>query len=105
MLQPIIENAIFHGIESLGKPGIITLSAYSKDNDLYIEILDNGIGMDEIKVAKLLSSTNSDNKSGFNNIGIANVNDRLKMYYGNDYGLRIESKVGLGTSVTLKIKL
>lgn len=105
VLQPIIENAIFHGIESLGKPGIITLSAYSKDNDLYIEILDNGIGMDEEKVAKLLSNTNRDNKSGFNNIGIANVNDRLKMYYGNDYGLHIESKIGLGTSVTLKIKL
>ena len=61
--------------------------------------------MNDETVDKLLNNSSKDKKSGFNNIGIANVNDRLKMYYGNNYGLRIESKIGLGTSVTLKIKL
>lgn len=105
VLQPIIENAIFHGIEPLGKPGVITISAYKKDNDLYIEVIDNGVGMNNETVDKLLNNSIKDKKSGFNNIGIGNVNDRLKMYYGGNYGLRIESKIGLGTSVTLKIKL
>lgn len=104
-LQPLVENAIFHGIEPLGKPGVITLSAYTKDNSFYIEILDNGVGILKEKLDSLLSQGSSPNKSGFNHIGLGNVNERLRLYYGDAYGLHIESKENIGTCITIKIKL
>lgn len=104
VLQPIVENAIFHGIEPMGRPGTLTISAYCEDLDLLIEVLDNGVGMPQETLKNLLQQ-DFVNKSGFNHIGIANVNERLKLHYGENYGVRIESKVNLGTSITLKIKL
>lgn len=105
ILQPIVENAIFHGIEPLGKPGHITISAYNEEKNLFIEVLDNGIGMSADTVKNLLEQCKSPNKSNLNHIGITNINNRIKLYYGNDYGIHIESKQSLGTSFTLKIKL
>ncbi|GKX29693.1 histidine kinase [Vallitalea longa] len=105
ILQPIVENSIFHGIEPLGKQGCITISAYHEGKDLYIEVLDNGVGMSEKTLTNILEQTKvSNNKSSFNHIGINNINNRIKLYYGTDYGVHYESKENLGTSVTLKVK-
>lgn len=103
-LQPIVENAIFHGIEPCGAPGILSVSAFRDQDDLYIEILDNGAGMSEEKLKALSNTSYSAHKTGFTSLGLDNVKERLKLYYGNDYGLEIKSKVGVGTSVLVKIK-
>ncbi len=102
LLQPIIENAIFHGIESR-KKGSITLICFSKADDIIIEIIDDGVGMSEETVTALLSSQKNLYSSSFSSIGIKNVNDRLKLYFGQKYGLEITSSIGIGTSVIIRM--
>lgn len=105
LLQPIVENAIFHGIEPLGDKGIITLSTHRENDDLLIEIIDNGIGMTPQKVAEILTKSKVEKHSGFNGIGLYNINQRLQNYFGKEYGLEISSKSEIGTSVIIKIKI
>lgn len=106
LLQPIVENAIFHGIERKpedGEVAMITLYAASYLDDMRIEITDNGIGMD---VAKLQEPTEDEPKRDqhqFSGIGMKNVHERLQMNYGRYYGLSVSSIVGQGTTVTLTL--
>lgn len=96
ILQPIVENAIVHGIDLLeGKRGKIKVYATSNEKDVFIMIEDNGIGMDKDTLNTMLSK----NSKGY---GIRNVNERIKLYYGNDYGLYVESVIGQGTLVTVR---
>jgi len=103
-LQPIIENAIFHGIEPLGHPGVITISTYHEGDDLLIEVVDNGVGMSQDKINEILSTAKDEVHKGFNGIGLYNIHQRLKIYYGDTYGLKISSQKNIGSSVTIKIK-
>lgn len=105
ILQPIVENSIFHGIEPSDEPGIITISGYYRDKDLYIEVVDNGVGIPREKIHEILSMTSNEKHTGFNGIGVANINQRLKLFYGEAYGIKISSQPGIGTSVTLRIKV
>lgn len=91
LLQPIVENAIIHGLSGSDKVGVITISAQI-DGDISIFIEDNGKGFDTEKL-----------ENGAGNIGIQNVHDRLLLEYGSPYGLHIESELGIGTRVTIKI--
>lgn len=97
-LQPMIENALYHGIKECNHKGTITISGYEKGDDIFIEILDNGIGIDEKNLQSLLSKPN---ESG--SFGLANVNSRLKIRYGNNYGLRIESEKHKYTKIVIHI--
>ena len=105
-LQPLIENAIFHGIEPKGICGTIILKGYTQDGFLYIEIEDDGMGIPPDKLKTLLDTPNPvKNKASLNSIGIYNVNKRLQLIYGKDCGLHYESEPGHYTKVTIKIPL
>jgi len=104
ILQPFVENAIFHGIEPKKGTGIINIETSILENDLVISVSDDGVGMSEEKINCILSSQQKDGHSkGFNNIGVKNVDERLKLLYGNQYGVIIKSEVGVGTTVSIKI--
>ena len=97
ILQPIVENAIGHGIDLLeDRKGILSVYATSTDDEIYIMVEDNGVGMDEETMEKMLSQ----NSKGY---GMRNVNQRIKLLYGEDYGLHIESIIGQGTVVTIRL--
>ncbi len=111
LIQPLIENAVYHGIErSLGK-GVINLNAYVKDENLVIEVIDNGMGIDEEELARLNKNLSMDNDTYFRtladkerkSIGMENVNRRIKLFYGEDYGLKIESEKEKFTKVVVTI--
>lgn len=103
-LQPIVENAIFHGIESKSTEGIIDINIKSiSNNKIVIEVIDNGIGISEDKIKKLLSSKETTSKEYFNNIGISNVNERIKLTFGNEYGVNIQSKINEYTNIIITI--
>lgn len=90
-LQPLVENAIFHGIEPTGRFGIIRLSAWEQEGDLCIAVEDNGVGMSEETIQKALSGEFKPGYAGMNGIGVGNVHQRLKLVYGEPYGLSIVS--------------
>ncbi|AIQ16663.1 hypothetical protein H70357_08300 [Paenibacillus sp. FSL H7-0357] len=97
MLQPLVENAIIHGIENREDgDGIIQLSAKKEEQSIVLQITDNGVGVEEEQLVLLLKS----HSKGY---GLKNVNDRAVLMYGEQYGLTIHSIVGEGTQVTLKI--
>ncbi|WP_069998970.1 sensor histidine kinase [Cellulosilyticum sp. I15G10I2] len=102
-LQPIIENAIFHGIEPKQGTGKIDVFLKKVGEDLNIIIRDDGVGMNEKQLKQLFSEPLSNNKSSMNAIGIKNVDERLKIYYGEAYGLSVTSQEGLYTEVKICI--
>jgi two-component system sensor histidine kinase YesM len=112
ILQPIIENAVYHGLEPRYEKGTLFLSAHlesSPDKALIITIKDDGIGMDETNLERYRSllrtdqrDADPDNSSG---IGLSNVHHRLQFLYGTEYGLEINSKLNEGTVVTLRIPI
>ncbi|MCR5290403.1 MAG: sensor histidine kinase [Treponema sp.] len=103
-LQPIIENAIFHGIEPKGTAGEITITIKSCNNgDTQIDVKDNGIGMSEATIANVLSDQNTNKGSLFRHIGLANVHKRLQYAFGTTYGLSIVSKEQEYTIITVRI--
>ena len=102
ILQPLVENAIYHGIKSRGGRGKITIRAFEvagETKELVIQIADDGVGMSEVEIKHVLS------KEGKNpyGIGVDNVNRRIALIYGDGYGLTIESEVGVGTTVSIRI--
>lgn len=101
-LQPILENAINHGILGKGEVnGLISILGYSTNSDIVLIIADDGIGMKEDKLNLLLSNNLSSEKgSGY---GLKNINKRIKLLYGENYGLSFESNYGHGTQVKIKI--
>lgn len=104
ILQPIVENAIFHGIEPLNNQGIINISSMQVNNDLVIEVFDNGVGIPTDKIDDLLKTSKKKRHHGLNGIGLTNIHQRLVLNYGEDYGIKINSAIGVGTSVTITVK-
>lgn len=106
VLQPLVENAILHGIENSGRSCIIKLSAtVEKNGSLIINVEDDGVGMDEEELRNVQHSLylETEGGSGSEKCGIAlrNVNYRIKLYYSDKYGMSIQSKRNVGTRVTL----
>ena len=98
-LQPIIENAINHGLDLLVDEGRITVRVYPDGEDIVFTVQDNGVGMSEEQVASILQHGPKD-RTG---IGIKNVNDRLQIYFGKQYGLHITSELDVGTCVEIRM--
>lgn len=98
VLQPLVENAIYHGIEKKGSQGTISVSVFREGNDVVYIIQDDGAGADEEELTKLLEKVEKNNR-GF---GIKNVNDRIKLYFGNEYGIKFSSSYENGTTVTVR---
>lgn len=103
ILQPFIENAFFHAFTE-NTEGRIHVFISEKNNKLFCEIVDNGKGMNETQVSSLYSSPSSKHKH-FTGIGIKNVDDRIKLLYGNEYGVTIDSKINIGTTINIYLPL
>lgn len=108
MLQPLVENAIYHGMEFMDGDGEIDISAYREGNDLCFKVKDNGLGMTENCVKSLLDSekqveSQKDGSSKGSGIGVRNVNDRIKLYFGDEYGLSITSEPDEGTEIIIHL--
>ncbi len=101
-IQPLIENAIYHGINRMVDEGEITVCVKTvKDcpRDILITVEDNGVGMTQEQCRKILEKGRSDSGG----IGVKNVNDRLKIYFGEAYGIEIHSEPDVGTKVVVRI--
>lgn len=99
-LQPIIENAIYHGIKELEGTGKIWIKGYCKGNTIYFSIKDNGIGMEQEKASKLLSR---DRGYGENSFGLYSIHRRIQLYFGYKYGLKLISNPGEGLNAIVNI--
>lgn len=104
ILQPIIENALFHGLEPKPEGGTIVVDGYAGDGFLFVAVSDDGVGMDPETVKRLQTQKYKPLKNG-DNIGVANVNNRIKINFGKRYGIDIYSKTGQGTTITLRLPL
>lgn len=110
-LQPLVENAIYHGINERINGGRIRLKAYLTQRDLLIIISDNGKGMDDVTLQeihrKLVGASEGlpvEKKTGRGTgIALTNVNQRIKFYFGKEYGLDVKSTLGIGTTITITI--
>lgn len=99
ILQPIIENAIYHGIDRMVDEGKINIGIHQKGDTILFTVEDNGVGMTEEQCEEILHKDASDRVG----IGIKNVNDRIKIYFGEEYGLTIQSELDEGTCVTISM--
>lgn len=102
VIQPLIENAIYYGMEYMDGEGEIHIRAYTREQDLYLEVEDNGPGMPEEQVEHLLTGGEKARQKG-SGIGLKNVNQRIQLYFGAQYGLEIESEPDEGTTVRIHI--
>jgi LytS/YehU family sensor histidine kinase len=100
-LQPIVENAVIHGIGKKKDGGTVSVCVDRQKDDLVITIEDDGVGMDGIQKAILLQPSDQHNTS----IGLKNVDARLRRLYGSEYGLAVESEPEKGTRVTIRVPI
>ncbi|MBR6470057.1 MAG: sensor histidine kinase [Lachnospiraceae bacterium] len=102
IVQPLLENAIYYGVEHMDGEGVITLRGYEKDGDIYISVSDNGMGIPKEVLDTLLTDKARSRGKG-SGIGLWNVNQRIQTYFKGDYGLIIESELDEGTTVTIHL--
>ena len=103
ILQPIVENAITHGIEPRNRNGNIRITIKDLGDEMLISVEDNGIGMTPEQLKHLKEEMPDIEKEGHTGIGIRNVDRRIRLHYGEPYGITIESTYGKGTIVSLRI--
>ena len=102
VVQPLLENAIYYGVEGMDGEGEIHVKGYRKEDDIYIEVSDNGLGMPEKVVEYIMHNRVVSSKRG-SGIGVRNVDERIKLIYGEQYGVTIESELDEGTTATIII--
>lgn len=102
IVQPLLENAIYHGVEYMDGEGEITIKGYLKDEDIYIDVIDNGLGMPEEEINLILRDNTRVHKKG-SGIGLSNVHQRIQLYFGPKYGLLIDSELDEGTTVHIHL--
>ncbi|HKM20595.1 MAG TPA: sensor histidine kinase [Lachnospiraceae bacterium] len=102
IVQPLLENAIYYGVEHMDGEGEITLRGYEDGNDVCIEVIDNGMGIPKENIALLLTDDTRVHKKG-SGIGLRNIDQRIKLYFKGDYGLTIESELDEGTTVRIRL--
>ena len=109
ILQPIVENAIFHGLDEIEEGGIVTIKTTRSEDDLYITVTDNGVGFSKEKLYDLtrkleeeITFINNSSSETSDNIGVINIHNKIRLYEGNNYGLSINN-IPNHTSVTLHL--
>ena len=102
IIQPLAENAVYHGMEGMYGDGEIEIRAYEKDGLLYIDVTDNGEGMTQDQIDHLMQGDVVSSKRG-SGIGVRNVNERLKYCFGKEYGIQVFSEIDEGTTVRICI--
>lgn len=101
ILQPLAENAIFHGIEAKYETGTVVIESALLGERLLLTITDDGAGMDERTLEKVRACLKQPAVKDDSSIGMPNVHNRIRLNYGEEYGLTVESSKGIGTTVTL----
>lgn len=102
VVQPLLENAIYYGVECMDGDGEISVIGYRRENDIYIEVKDNGLGMPKETVDALLKENNRVRGKG-SGVGLINVHNRIRLRFGKPYGLEIESCPDEGTTVRIHL--
>jgi two-component system sensor histidine kinase YesM len=107
VLQPLVENSIYHGIRNIDKQGLILIKGYLEENMLIFEIIDNGKGMEPEKIEHINRILSGDEVVSDENLyfGIRNVNERIKLNFGGNSGLKYEIGMTIGTRVVISIPL
>jgi sensor histidine kinase YesM len=103
LLQPVVENAIHHGFESVERGGLIEISGGVQKERLVLEVKDNGCGMSRAQIERLRSQLQGTGEAG--SVGLPNVSARIKLHFGEDFGLFVESKARQGTCVTFRLPI
>lgn len=102
LLLPIIENSVYHGLVQTGRDGLVIIEAYTEDNMLILSVMDNGCGMDEDTAGRILrENTGTELRS----TGLVNTDARIKLYFGDEYGISVRSRVGIGTRITISLPI
>ncbi|WP_051459440.1 sensor histidine kinase [Paenibacillus zanthoxyli] len=99
ILQPIVENALYHGIEMMPDEGFIHIAAELRNGLVVITVSDNGLGMSGDMLKNILKGAVK--SGGGSGVGVRNVHERIRLYYGREYGLSFESELEEGTTVTV----
>lgn len=103
LLQPVVENAVFHGIEGVERKGLLKVSARCENNKIFFFIEDNGKGIADDIMKSIFEEENKIANRSINLIGIPNIQKRIKLFFGGEYGLSIKSMADRGTTVILTI--
>lgn len=103
ILQPLVENALMHGLRLIESGGVIRIRGWIEENAMRISVSDNGCGMTPGKLRKLRTRIRQRRANG--SIGLLNVSERIRLYFGDQYEIRIESKEESGTTITLRLPL
>ena len=101
-IQPLLENAIYHGMEGMYEDGEIGIRVYEKDGDIKIDVSDNGPGMTQEKIDYIMHNKVVSSRRG-SGIGVCNVNERIQLIYGKNYGITLSSELDEGTIATITI--
>ncbi len=106
-LQPLVENALYHGIRSVDYEGLIEIGGYNEDEDIILTVRDNGEGMDVETLSAMIDGISEikdeDNRDRQQGTGVRNVHERIRLYFGDEYGLSYESIKGRGTLISIRI--
>lgn len=102
-LQPIIENAVYHGLKPKGKDGQLKIMGYGRDDAIEFIVADNGVGMSAEKLGILNERLKEADYMGESHIGLYNINKRIKIIFGEEYGIRVESEMNTGTKTVVTL--
>lgn len=102
-IQPLIENYIIHGVDTQRSDNQLTIRIFKNDNDIFIYVIDNGSGIGEEKLHTIRQTLITPDLPGSSGLGLSNVNERIKLLFGNKYGIDIYSEYSKGTVVLLRI--
>ncbi len=101
ILQPLVENSIYHGIKYKEGKGLIEILGYREGNCIVLQVQDDGIGMDAETLEHIFEKHVRDTRS--NGVGLKNVKERIQLYYGAEYGITYESVPGEGTTAVIRL--
>ena len=99
-LQPLVENALYHGIKKIRRKGLIQITGEASEDEVILNVSDNGIGMTRERLEEVRRSMAEGEKCGF---GLSAVNERIKLYFGVQYGISIESEEGRGSRMIIRL--
>lgn len=105
LLQPIVENALLHGIGHMQQGGVVSIRAYRSDGYMKLDVRDNGIGMTQEQIDAVMRHRAPAEGKGFSGLGIRNIHERIRLVYGEGYGIEIFSQPSLYTSVEITLPI
>lgn len=100
-LQPLVENSIYHALKTKGSFGRILIEGYIENENIFLKVIDDGVGISEERLKEIFDY--KDDRTVNNSFGLRSVDERIKLYFGEKYGLRIKSELGKGTEITVVI--